>query len=157
MVDSRLLFRAISIIFSIAMGLLVVVGSLVMMFGNFELGVVLFVLGLVLIISNESILPTLRSSPKKGGKTNPDAALMEEVADLAAVGYAPPILLGAYIFISSNSDFKLIIFTGISFVVVTMKLFAKVAAAKLTYRASASEEIYSYDNMPEEQGREPGI
>ncbi|MFA5108743.1 MAG: hypothetical protein WC492_04405 [Candidatus Micrarchaeia archaeon] len=151
--DRRNVVGAISIIFSLTMGLLVILGALVMMYGNFDLGLILFVLGLVLVISNEGILPKIRK-PLKKTEDKEAAGLIEEIVNLAAIGYAPPILLGAYLYISGTQDYKLIIFMGLTFVVVTMKIFAKVAASKFAYRTIEEEEVYAYkpdeDKAPEQ-------
>ena len=155
--DRRRLVGAISIVFSVTMGLLVILGALVMMYGNFDLGLILFVLGLVLVISNEGILPKVgkkkSAEPGKGGIEG----LIEEVVNLAAIGYVPPIILAVYLYFSGIQDLKLIIFMGLSFVVVTMKIFAKVAASKLTYRPIDSEEIYAYNPDDAEDKHEPGV
>ena len=155
--DRRKLVGAISVIFSVTMGLLVILGALVMMYGNFDLGLILFVLGLVLVISNEGILPKVtKTKPKENGKAAVDG-LVEEVINLAAIGYVPPIILAAYLFLSGIEDLKLIIFMGLSFVVVTMKVFAKVAASKLTYRPIGAEEIYAYNPDQSDERNEPGV
>lgn len=160
--DRRKLVSAISIIFSVTMGLLVILGALVMMYGNFDLGLILFVLGLVLVISNEGILPRLKkgrvAAPAKTQEQPANSeAIIEEVANLAAIGYTPPILLGVYLYVSGEQDFKLVVFMGLTFVVVTMKIFAKIAAARFTYRPIEGEEVYSFN--PEEGGsqREQGV
>jgi len=154
--DRRKLVGAISIVFSVTMGLLVVLGALVMMYGNFDLGLILFVLGLVLVISNEGILP--KQDKRTASKSqNSFDGLIEEIANLAAIGYVPPVILAAYLFLSGIEDLKLIIFMGLSFVVVTMKIFAKVAASKLTYRPIDSEEIYAYNPDSAEDKNEPGV
>lgn len=153
--DRRKLVGAISIVFSVTMGLLVVLGALVMMYGNFDLGLILFVLGLVLVISNEGILPRpdKHAAPKPGSVDG----LIEDVVNLAAIGYVPPIILAAYLFLSGIEDLKLIIFMGLSFAVVTMKVFAKIAASKLTYRQIDSEEIYAYNPDSADEKNEPGV
>ena len=157
--DRRKIVSAISIIFSLTMGLLVILGALVMMYGNFDLGLILFVLGLVLVISNEGVLPKIGKTPKKHVETGREGleGLIEEIVNLAAIGYVPPIILAAYLFLSGIQDLKLIIFMGLSFVVVTMKIFAKVAASKLTYRPIDSEEIYAYNPDDSEEKHEPGV
>ncbi|MFH0927778.1 MAG: hypothetical protein V1822_04320 [Candidatus Micrarchaeota archaeon] len=155
--DRRNIVGAISVIFSVTMGLLVILGALVMMYGNFDLGLILFVLGLVLVISNEGILPRItKAGPKENGKATVEG-LIEEVMNLAAIGYVPPIILAAYLYLSGAEDLKLIIFMGLSFVVVTMKIFAKVAASKLTYRPIEGEEIYAYNPDEADEKDEPGV
>ncbi len=151
--DGRTLIRAISVIFSVTMGLLVVLGSLVMMYGNFDLGVILFVLGLVMVISNESILPRLRRS-NDGPR---DSSLVEEVANLAAIGYTPPVLLGVYLYLTGQHDFKLIIFMAVSFIVVSMKIFSKAAASRFAYRPLVGEQVYVYRSSANEDYSEPGV
>lgn len=120
------IIRAVSVIYSATTAMLVILGALVMMYGNFDLGLILFVLGLVLVIGNESIFPKI---------LNPNAdshgTIVEDIANLAAIGYTPPILLGFYLFLSGQSDFKLVIFLAVSFVVVTMKIVAKVLASQI--------------------------
>lgn len=149
--DGKALLSYISIIFSLTMGLLVVLGSLVMMYGNFELGVVLFTLGLVLVISNEGLLPYVRRATKKT-----DTGLVEEIANLAAIGYTPTILVGSYLYMSGQSDVKLILFMALSFTVVTMKIIAKIVTIRYAYRAPAVEEVYTY--TPKEEGYNgPGV
>ncbi len=158
--DRRKLISAISVIFSLTMGFLVILGALVMMYGNFDLGLILFVLGLVLIISNEGVLPKTRSKEQTTAQVMPSdttSGLVEEVINLAAIGYIPPILLAIYLFFSGTEDLKLIIFMGISFVVVTMKIFAKIAASKVTYRPTGEEEIYAYNPKESEERNEPGV
>jgi hypothetical protein len=147
------LIRIIAIIFTITMGLLVVLGAMVMMFGNFELGSILFVLGLVLVISNESILPRL----KRFKSTNPniEPGLVEEVLNLAIIGYTPPVVIATYLFFTRTADFKLVIFTAATFTVVTMKIFAKILASRYSYRPLGGEEVYSY--QPVEEASEPGV
>ncbi|MFH1306792.1 MAG: hypothetical protein ABIH83_04035 [Candidatus Micrarchaeota archaeon] len=153
----RKLISIISIVFSITMGLLVILGALVMMYGNFDLGLILFVLGLVLVISNEGILPKLRKKKMKEHlHYTSEEGLIEEIANLAAIGYTPPILLGVYLYLSGDHDFKLIVFMGLTFVVVTMKIFAKVAASRFNYRPIEGEEVYSY-KPGEEEEHEPGV
>ncbi len=148
------LIRIISLIFTITMGLLVVLGAMVMMFGNFELGVILFILGLVLVISNESILPRLKRV--RSNNPNIEPGLVEEVLNLAIIGYTPPVVLGAYLFFTGAVDFKLIIFMAASFTVVTMKIFAKIMASRYAYRPLGGEEIYQYQAAAEEYS-EPGV
>lgn len=126
--DPRAVVRIISIIYSLTTSLLVILGALVMMYGNFDLGLILFVLGLVLVIGNESIFPKLINSGVPGSQSG----VVEEVANIAAIGYTPPILLGAYLYFSGQSDIKLVIFLAVSFVVVTMKILAKVLASQLS-------------------------
>jgi len=155
--DSRRIVSIISIVFSLTMGLLVILGALVMMYGNFDLGLILFVLGLVLVISNEGILPKLKAPPRQSKSDTPTGeALLEEVANLAAIGYTPAILLGAYLFMSGETDIKLVIFMGLTFIVVTMKIFAKVAATRFRYRPIEGEEVYSY-RPKKEILPEPGV
>lgn len=154
--DRRKLVGAISVVFSVTMGLLVILGALVMMYGNFDLGLILFVLGLVLVISNEGILPKVERTKNKDKNTGVDG-LIEEIVNLAAIGYVPPVILAVYLFLSGTDDLKLIIFMGLSFVVVTMKIFAKVAASKLTYRPIGGEEIYAYNSDDAEEKNEPGV
>lgn len=148
--DGRDLLKIISIIFSTTMALLVLLGSVVMMYGNFELGVILFVLGLVLVISNEGILPRLRRQSMQAG-------LIEEIANLAAVGYTPPILIATYLYFSGQSDFKLVLFMALTFTVVTMKIIAKVAAVRLSAPMNGGEEVYAYHPPAEEDYSGPGV
>lgn len=149
------IIRIISLAFTITMGMLVVLGAMVMMFGNFELGVILFILGLVLVISNESILPRLRKF--KSNNPNLEPGLVEEVLNLAIIGYTPPLVLGAYLFVTSHADFKLVIFMAASFTVVTMKIFAKIMASRYMYRPLGGEEVYSYQPQQNEEYAEPGV
>jgi len=130
-----------------------------MMYGNFDLGLILFVLGLVLIISNEGVLPKTSSKNQTMSHTTNESTtgLVEEVINLAAIGYIPPILLAIYLFLSGIEDLKLIIFMGISFVVVTMKIFAKIAASKAIYRPAGGEEIYAYNPHESDDKNEPGV
>jgi hypothetical protein len=121
------IIKVISVIYSATTGMLVILGALVMMYGNFDLGLILFVLGLVLVIGNESIFPKLLNQQADIHNT-----VVEEVANIAAIGYTPPILLGVYLFVSGQSDIKLVIFLSVSFVVVTMKIVAKVLASQLS-------------------------
>lgn len=125
--DPRAIIRSVSIVYSLTTAMLVILGALVMMYGNFDLGLVLFVLGLVLVIGNESIFPKLLNP---SGKES--TSVVEEVANIAAIGYTPPILLGFYLYVSGAQDFKLIVFLAVSFVVVTMKIVAKVLASQLS-------------------------
>lgn len=152
--DRRKLVGAISVVFSITMGLMVVLGALVMMYGNFDLGLILFILGLVLVISNEGILP---KQDKKARVQSTMDGLIEETINLAAIGYVPSVIMAAYLFLSGTEDLKLIIFMGLSFIVVTMKIFAKVAASKMTYRPIEGEEIYAYNPDSVEDKNEPGV
>ena len=156
MADNYRLVHAIALIFTVTMGLMVVLGAMVMMYGNFELGIILFVLGLVLVISNESILPRLRRMRNRNSNSTMEPGLLEEVANLATIGYAPPLLVGVYLYMSGQDDFKLIIFMAVSFTVVTMKIFAKVASSRYTYRPLGGEEVYSY-TPPVEEASEPGV
>ncbi|PIT84536.1 hypothetical protein COU37_02925 [Candidatus Micrarchaeota archaeon CG10_big_fil_rev_8_21_14_0_10_45_29] len=78
------------------------------------------------------------------------------MANLAAIGYTPAILLGAYLFMSGETDIKLVIFMGLTFIVVTMKIFAKVAATRFRYRPIEGEEVYSY-RPKKEILPEPGV
>ncbi len=126
--NPREIVRAISVIYSATTALLVILGALVMMYGNFDLGLILFVLGLVLVIGNESIFPKLLNP---AGAKDSQNTIVEDVANIAAIGYTPPILLGAYLFFSGQNDFKLVLFLAVSFVVVTMKILAKVLASQL--------------------------
>ena len=125
--NPRAAVRIISVIYSLTTSLLVILGALVMMYGNFDLGLILFVLGLVLVIGNESIFPKLINA----GVPGTQGSVVEEVANIAAIGYTPPILIGAYLYFSGQSDIKLVIFLAVSFVVVTMKILAKVLASQL--------------------------
>lgn len=120
------IIKVISVIYSMTTALLVILGALVMMYGNFDLGLILFVLGLVLVIGNESIFPKLISQ-----QSDTRSTIVEDVANVAAIGYTPPILLGVYLFVSGQSDIKLVIFLSVSFVVVTMKIVAKVLASQI--------------------------
>ena len=150
--DGRQLMRIISLIFSVTMALLVLFGAIVMMYGNFELGVILFVLGLVLVISNEGILPRLRRQASRA-----ETGLIEEVANIAAVGYTPPILIATYLYFSGQQDFKLILFMALTFIVVTMKIIAKVAAARMMQTAPVAEEVYAYRGPREDEYTGPGV
>ncbi|MEM3362142.1 MAG: hypothetical protein QXV64_00400 [Candidatus Anstonellaceae archaeon] len=153
--DRRRLLSIISIIFSITMGLLVVLGSLVMMYGNFDLGVILFVLGLLLVISNEGLLPKIKLIKAKE-RFGVDGTI-EEIINLAILGYTPPILLSFYIYVNGEYDPRLIIFLGICLVVVTMKIFAKIATSRFIYMPLEEEEIYIYNPQKSQSANEPGI
>lgn len=153
--DRRKLLSIISIIFSITTGMLVILGSLVMMYGNFDLGVILFVLGLLLVISNEGLLPKVRLIKSKnifGADTT-----IEEILNLAILGYTPPILIFFYMYFSGEYDAKLIIFLGICLTVVTMKIFAKISTSKFIYKPLEEEEIYIYKSNQSDSSNEPGI
>ena len=154
--NGQRIIQFIALVFTITMGLLVLLGAMVMMFGNFELGVILFILGLVLVISNESILPKLKHI--KSNNPNVEPGLLEEVLNLAIIGYTPPLILGTYLFVTNQSDFKLVIFMAASFTVVTMKVFAKIMTSKYTYRPLGGEEVYQFQSqsVPDEAS-EPGV
>ena len=154
--DNYRLVHTIALVFTITMGLMVILGAMVMMYGNFDLGIILFVLGLVLVISNESILPRLRRMRNRNSRSTLEPGLLEEVANLAVIGYAPPVLVGIYLYLNGQTDFKLIVFMAVSFTVVTMKIFAKVASSRYTYRPLGGEEVYSYQT-PVEETSEPGV
>jgi hypothetical protein len=153
--DRRKLLSFISIIFSISMGMLLIIGALVMMYGNFDLGVILFVLGLLLVVSNEGLLPKIHLIKLKEGKAGFDG-IIEEAVNLAIIGYTPPILISFYIYLSGEYDAKLILFLGICLTVVTMKIFAKIASSKVTYQPLEEEEIYIY-NPKNTETQEAGI
>ncbi|VVC02093.1 Uncharacterised protein [uncultured archaeon] len=155
--NGQRIIQIIALVFTITMGMLVLLGAMVMMFGNFELGVILFILGLVLVISNESILPRLKHV-KSSANPNIEPGLLEEVLNLAIIGYTPPLILGAYLFVTNQSDFKLIIFMAASFTVVTMKIFAKIMASKYMYRPLGGEEVYQFQSQAQpEEYNEPGV
>ncbi|MFN3910212.1 MAG: hypothetical protein ACK4J0_03205 [Candidatus Anstonellaceae archaeon] len=153
--DRRKLLSIISLVFSITMGMLVILGSLVMMYGNFDLGVILFVLGLLLVISNEGLLPKIKLIKAKN--TLGMNGTIEEIINLAILGYTPPILISFYMYLSGEYDAKLIIFLGICLTVVTMKIFAKLSTSKFIYKPIEEEEIYIYKASQSEMSNEPGI
>jgi|GEM_PF-6791386 hypothetical protein len=153
--DRRTLLSMISIVFSISTGVLVLIGSLVMMYGNFDLGVILFVLGLLLVISNEGLIPKIRLINMKDN-FGLDGTL-EEIVNLAILGYTPPVLITIYLWFSKDFDPKLVIFLGVCFVLVTLKIFAKFASTKIVYKPLEEEEIYIYNPKRAEELNEPGI
>ncbi len=137
------IIKVISVIYSATTAMLVILGALVMMYGNFDLGLILFVLGLVLVIGNESIFPKLLNQ-----QSDQRNAIVEEIANIAAIGYIPPILLGVYLFVSGQNDIKLVIFLSVSFVVVTMKIVSKVLASQISsgpkFWTEGNVEHYKY-------------
>lgn len=122
-------FLKISTLFFISFSALLLIGTLSMAFANFELGVVLFVFGMVLVVGNETLSRRI-AEPGYAGSGVP--SFLPDLLKFAAVAYVFPlaVAIGISLLYGWSGRLSFVVFaglaaTGVKVLMVTAKLFLK--------------------------------
>jgi len=124
--DEKDAFSKVSALFFISFASLLLLGTLSMAFASFELGVILYILGLVLVVGNDAV--SARSCERGYGSVRA-VSFIPELVNFAAVAYVFPILVALAVaaFVGTNDRLSFVVFagmaaTGVKVLIVTARL-----------------------------------
>ncbi|MCX8174920.1 MAG: hypothetical protein N3E51_01820 [Candidatus Micrarchaeota archaeon] len=114
---------AISILYTLSFASLFAIGTLLMAFANFLLGVILFSLGLLLMVANEYML--LRRQPP-AAFSSPSEAL-SSLLSFAVASYLFPATIALFLYFGYGFSERVLVVVAAGFIITSVKIAAKTA------------------------------
>lgn len=125
--DEKTNFSRISLLFTLSFGLLLLIGTLYMAFSAFNLGFVLFLLGLVLLVGNEYLVYKRLLKKNRGAPTVSPSAAISEILNFAMVAYIAPSAIALFLFFMQGWGYEVLVIAVAGFTVTSVKVAAKTA------------------------------
>ncbi|MFA6328081.1 MAG: hypothetical protein WCY41_01400 [Candidatus Micrarchaeia archaeon] len=123
--NEREQFSRISLLFTISFSILLIVGTLCMVFANFSLGVLLFALGTLLVAGNEYLVfRRLRTSEYTNALRTPSKSI-EDLMNFAIIVYILPSTSAIFLYFFADMSVQVLIIVFAGFILTGIKIVSR--------------------------------
>jgi len=118
-------FSRISLLFTISFSILIVVGTLCMVFANFSLGVLLFSLGVLLVAGNEYLVfRRLRTKEYSAFLRTPSKSI-EDLMNFAILAYVLPSTSAIFLYFFAEMSVQVLVVVFAGFILTSLKIVSR--------------------------------
>jgi len=118
-------FSRISLLFTLSFSILLILGTLCMVFANFSLGIVLFSLGVVLVAGNEFLIfRRLRTRERLTSLRMPSKAI-EDLLNFAILAYILPSTAAIFLYFFADMSVQVLIVVFAGFLLTSIKIVSR--------------------------------
>jgi len=118
-------FSRISLLFTISFSLLLIIGTLCMVFANFSLGVVLFLLGVLLVAGNEYLVfQRLRTNEYAAALRTPSKSI-EDLMNFAILSYILPSTSAIFLYFFADMGVQVLVIVIAGFILTSIKIVSR--------------------------------
>lgn len=118
-------FSRISLLFTLSFSILLILGTLCMVFANFSLGIVLFSLGVVLVAGNEYLLfQRIRTRERLVSLRMPSKAI-EDLLNFAILAYILPSTAAIFLYFFADMSVQVLVVVFAGFLLTSIKIVSR--------------------------------
>jgi hypothetical protein len=118
-------FSRISLLFTLSFSILLILGTLCMVFANFSLGMVLFALGVVLVAGNEFLIfRRLRTRERLTSLRMPSKAI-EDLLNFAILAYILPSTAAIFLYFFADMGVQVLVVVFAGFLLTSIKIVSR--------------------------------
>ena len=118
-------FSRISLLFTISFTALLVIGTLCMVYASFNLGVLLFALGVVLVAGNEFLVfKRLRTKAYANAVRTPSKSI-EDLMNFAILAYILPSASAMFLYFFANMSVQVLVIVFAGFILTSIKIVSR--------------------------------
>jgi hypothetical protein len=118
-------FSRISLLFTVSFAALLIIGTLCMVYANFNLGVLLFSLGVLLVAGNEFLLfKRLRTREYAHAISTPSKSI-EDLMNFAILAYILPSASAIFLYFFANMSAQVLVIVFAGFILTSIKIVSR--------------------------------
>jgi len=117
-------FSRISLLFTLSFSILLIIGVLCMAFANFNLGAVLFSLGVLLVAGNEYLVFRRLSSREQRSTLTPSKSI-EDLLNFAILAYILPSTAAIFLYFFADMSVQVLIIVFAGFILTSIKIVSR--------------------------------
>ena len=118
-------FSRISLLFTISFSILLIIGTLCMVFANFSLGVMLFALGVLLVAGNEFLVfKRLRTKEYASALRTPSKSI-EDLMNFAILAYVLPSTSAIFLYFFADMSVQVLVIVFAGFILTSIKIVSR--------------------------------
>ncbi|MFA6907979.1 MAG: hypothetical protein WC263_04085 [Candidatus Micrarchaeia archaeon] len=123
--NEREQFSRISLLFTISFSLLLIAGTLCMAFASFNLGLLLFALGVVLVAGNEYLVfRRLRTAEYAAALRTPSKSI-EDLMNFAILAYILPSTSAIFLYFFAGMSIQVLVIVFAGFILTSIKIVSR--------------------------------
>jgi hypothetical protein len=118
-------FSRISLLFTISFSILLIIGTLCMVFASFNLGVILFALGVMLVGGNEFLVfKRLRTREYAAALRTPSKSI-EDLMNFAILAYILPSTSAIFLYFFADMSVQVLVIVFAGFILTSIKIVSR--------------------------------
>ena len=118
-------FSRISLLFTLSFSILLIIGVLCMAFANFDLGVVLFGLGVALVAGNEYLVFRRLRGKEYSKELRTPSKSIEDLLNFAILAYILPSTSAIFLYFFADMSPQVLVIVFAGFVLVSIKIVSR--------------------------------
>ena len=123
--NEREQFSRISLLFTISFSILLIIGTLCMVFANFSLGALLFLLGVLLVAGNEYLVFRRLTAKAYSGAVRTPSKAIEDLMNFAILAYVLPSTSAIFLYFFANMSVQVLIIVFAGFILTSIKIVSR--------------------------------
>ena len=118
-------FSRISLLFTISFSILLIVGTLCMAFANFNLGVLLFTLGVLLVSGNEYLIFKRLNTWEYANVLRTPSKSIEDLMNFSILAYVLPSTSAIFLYFFADMSVQVLVIVFAGFILTSIKIVSR--------------------------------
>ena len=118
-------FSRISLLFTVSFAILLIIGTLCMVFANFNLGVLLFTLGVLLVAGNEYLVFRRLNTREYSSALRTPSKSIEDLMNFAVLAYVLPSTSAIFLYFFADMSVQVLVVVFAGFILTSIKIVSR--------------------------------